>query len=67
MFLSIVRGENGDFGCGISDQSHVHKRRHNVLGLSQVLIKIRAWLRFANAVEVADVDELCYKFNCFII
>ena len=58
MLLAVVRSENGDLFRGISESPHVHEGGNNKLGFRQVLVEMRIGLRFANAIEILDVDHL---------
>lgn len=37
VFLSIVRGQNGDLLSRVSQHAHVHEHSHNILSLCQIL------------------------------
>lgn len=56
--LARVRGQDGDAGGRVAEQTHVHEQRHGVLGLAQVLHKVRRRLALAAALVVGHVDEL---------
>ena len=56
--LPGVRGQNGDFRSGISQQPHILIDGYRVLCLAEVLDEVRAWLYLAFALVVGDVDEL---------
>ena len=58
MFLAIIRGQNGDLFRWVTNQPHVHKSGHNEFGLGQILIEKRAGRRFADSVEILNIDQL---------
>ena len=61
MLLAVVGGEDGNFGRRVAAEPHKHKRSDDILGLCQVLVKIRARLGLSHSVEVSDIDQLKQK------
>ena len=58
MFLAIIRGQNGDLFGRVTNQPHVHKSGHHEFGLGQILIEKGAGRRFADSIEILNIDQL---------
>lgn len=56
--LTVVGCKDGYAGGRVPQQPHVLVDRHQVLGLTQVLVEVRDGLAFATALEVRHIHQL---------